>query len=80
MELVEQEKSKFSLIDEEEFMLARKLAANLFNSNHSPATTVHVDTTLAQQLKKTYPTENELDHLLKKPTAKQVYIFLCINI
>jgi hypothetical protein len=73
IELQKLEKSKFSLIEKEEFILAKSLAkysqyANRENNVHVPESM-----TLAMELKRSYPTESELEQVLKKPTVKQVY-------
>ncbi len=67
------ERSKFPLLDETEFRLARKLIENSFNSTDDSAMPMHVGATLGDKLRKVRPNEDELDHLLNKPTAKQVH-------
>lgn len=79
MEIQRKEKSKFSLVDDNEFILAKSLVKNFFNVSPTSAIQTPMDTTLAQQLKKSYSTENELESLLKKPTAKEANIMKSTN-
>lgn len=73
IELQKLEKSKFSIIEKEEFSLAKTLANYSQYANREMNAHVPESMTLAMELKRTYPTETELEQVLKKPTAKQVY-------
>ena len=70
-EMNKKEKSKFTPLDDNEFSLAKNLLKNFFNISTAPNIPIPADNTLAQQLKKTYPAQDELEFLLKKLTAKQ---------
>eukprot|EP00826_Nyctotherus_ovalis_P002105 TRINITY_DN10397_c0_g2_i19.p2 TRINITY_DN10397_c0_g2~~TRINITY_DN10397_c0_g2_i19.p2 ORF type:complete len:254 (-),score=82.41 TRINITY_DN10397_c0_g2_i19:729-1490(-) len=70
LEIQRRERSKFSLIDDNEFAAAKSLIKSFFNVSPAPPQ-IPMDTTLAQQLRKSLPGESEVESLLKKPTTKE---------
>jgi len=78
MEIQRKERTKYSAVDDNEFALAKSLVQSFFNVSPTPIQT-SMDTTLGQQLKKTYSNENELESLLKKPTVKEANILKSSN-
>lgn len=78
-EINKKEKGKFTSLEDTDFTLAKNLFTSFFKGEQSSSIPIPADATLAQQLKKTYHTENEIDHLLKKPTAKQANMMQSTN-
>lgn len=64
------EKKKVSHIDNQEFELAQRLINNCLEASVS-AHPIPIASTLAHDTKR-IPAQNELEELIKKPTAKQV--------
>ena len=72
MEWQQEEKSQFALIDPREFALARELVKSVAQVGNPSAVQIPESVTLAQEMRRSYPSTSELDKLLQKPTAKQV--------
>ena len=71
MEIQRKEKNKFAIIDDKELSLVKNIMRRFFSSSPTATVQTHINTTLGQELKKSYRGENDSDAPMQKSAPKE---------